>query len=445
MFRLGAVENAEMIPEGMMNRNWRLVTARGVFCLRRILDVDLPTARRNLAVLAALAEDDLPVRPALPAPGGTLVAEAAGHGYCVFPWTDGVHIPGVDLTAQQAGALGALLARLHYALLRATTPPPAPGPPPNALLSPAFTPAPPGSVSPRPAYASGPTPSGLVPTAPHPAPGLAPFHAASAPVASAPMSSGSTPGPPAPAWPPAADKPAASSGPPPLCSTSASQRRPRPAAVEPPEHALARTGHLLDQISSIRSPQTADLTFLVHLRRRIHLLRRYGALRPAHDRPLGPYGWTHGDLRPDNLLWRDAAIAAVIDWDRLAVRPQMEELARAALALFTHEDGAIDLPRVAAFTNGYRSIAPVDERALADSVRRVWWTTMCDNWHLEYYYGHCCGHPHRSGPGALDWWLNACGRAFVRDSRMLDWWTRHWQDVRDAFAGHHPSTRALAA
>ncbi|GLW62014.1 hypothetical protein Arub01_02580 [Actinomadura rubrobrunea] len=338
-----------MIPEGMMNRNWRLVTARGAFHLRRILDVDLRTARRNLAALAALAEDGLPVRPALPAPDGALVVEVGGHGYCAFPWTDGVHVAGTDLAPRQAADLGALVARLHHALLRT---PPAPG--------------------------------------------------------------------------------------------SASARAPRPAAVECPERALARTARLLDHISSLRSPQTADLTFVVHLRRRTHLLRRYGALRPARDRPPGPYGWTHGDLRADNLLWRDRAVVAVLDWDRLAVRPLMEELARAALALFAREDGVIDLPRLAAFTNGYRSIAPVDERALGDAVRRVWWSTMCDHWHLEYYYGHCCGHPHRSGPGALDWWLNACGRAFVRDSRMLDWWTRHWQDVRDAFAGRG-SASPLAA
>lgn len=45
-FGLGAVEHVEVIDAGLMNRNWRATAGRGVFAVKRVLDIDASAARR---------------------------------------------------------------------------------------------------------------------------------------------------------------------------------------------------------------------------------------------------------------------------------------------------------------------------------------------------------------------------------------------------------------
>ncbi|MFI5987436.1 phosphotransferase [Streptomyces sp. NPDC051555] len=117
-FRLGEVRAMRFLAHGLMNRNWRLETSTGAYAVKQITDVPLPEARRNLAVLADLARTGLAVPAPRSAEDGELVAEVAGHGYCVLPWVDGEHVQGTDLTVGQARDLGILLARLHECLHR---------------------------------------------------------------------------------------------------------------------------------------------------------------------------------------------------------------------------------------------------------------------------------------------------------------------------------------
>ncbi|MFJ2578401.1 homoserine kinase [Kitasatospora aureofaciens] len=115
-FGLGEVQACRFLPNGLMNGNWRLETAEGAFALKRIMDVPLPLARRNLAVLAELADAGVPVgRPVVTSSGET-VAEVADRGYCLIPWTEGNHRPGTELTLDQAADLGVLLGQIHRSL-----------------------------------------------------------------------------------------------------------------------------------------------------------------------------------------------------------------------------------------------------------------------------------------------------------------------------------------
>jgi len=115
-FGLGEVQACRFLPDGLMNGNWRLDTAEGAFALKRIMDVPLSLARRNLAVLAGLADTGLPVgRPRVCSAGET-VAEITGRGYCLIPWTEGGHQPGTALTLDQAADLGVMLGQIHRAL-----------------------------------------------------------------------------------------------------------------------------------------------------------------------------------------------------------------------------------------------------------------------------------------------------------------------------------------
>ncbi|MFE7192830.1 phosphotransferase [Kitasatospora sp. NPDC057541] len=115
-FGLGEVRECRFLSDGLMNGNWRLDTAEGSFALKRIMDVPLPLARRNLAVLSALVDDGLPVGRARISSAGDAVVEVAGRGYCLTPWTEGNHQPGTALSIEQAGDLGVLLGRIHRSL-----------------------------------------------------------------------------------------------------------------------------------------------------------------------------------------------------------------------------------------------------------------------------------------------------------------------------------------
>ncbi|MFD5425522.1 phosphotransferase [Streptomyces sp. NPDC127084] len=319
MFGLGEVRDREFLAHGLMNRNWRLETAVGTYAVKEITDVPLPKVRRNLAVLADLARERLPVPAPLPADGGELVAEVGGHGYCILPWVDGEHVQGTDLTLDQVRDLGALLAGLHEGLRR---------------------------------------------HGPGPVPGQAP---------------------------------------------AATVRD----VAEADRAAVALSGRLpTNPVTDFDKAATEAL----HDRR--GLLARHVHARPEGEVPAGPYGWTHGDFQYRNLLRQDGRVVAVLDWDRLGVRPYGEEVARTAQVQFG-VGGVLDLDRVAAFCVGYRSVIDLSEGDLADAVKRLWWKRMTDFWQLEFY---------------LDRQDPAFGEMFLTDEALLNWWTDRFDEVQAAYA-----------
>ena len=115
-YGLGEVRECRFLSDGLMNGNWRLDTAEGSFALKRIMDVSLPLARRNLDVLTALADDGLPVGRALVSSAGDAVVEIEDRGYCLLPWMEGRHLPGTALSVVQAADLGVHLGQIHRSL-----------------------------------------------------------------------------------------------------------------------------------------------------------------------------------------------------------------------------------------------------------------------------------------------------------------------------------------
>lgn len=191
------------------------------------------------------------------------------------------------------------------------------------------------------------------------------------------------------------------------------------AKVTEPDSAVAAADRFLDHIAGIDSPRSFDLMSVRLLEQRKILLNKYGSHRPGDEMPKGPFGWTHGDMQHRNVLWRDGKVAAVLDWDRIGVRPYAEEVARTAQVQFGGEDGRLDLERVAAFAAGYRTVIDLAECDLADAVERLWWKRLTDYWVLEFHYDrddHSCDD--LWGPG----------------ESLLEWWTGHRDEVQDAFA-----------
>lgn len=190
-------------------------------------------------------------------------------------------------------------------------------------------------------------------------------------------------------------------------------------------------------LSKVGDPAAADRTAVVLLERlpaeaaadfgkaaaealheRRDLLARHVGARPLGEVPAGPYGWTHGDFQYRNLIRQGGRVVAVLDWDRLGVRPYGEEVARTAQVQFG-VGGVFDLDRVAAFTTGYRSVIDLPQADLADAVRRLWWKRMTDFWQLEF-------HLDRQDP--------TFGEMFLADEALLHWWTDRAEEVQAAYA-----------
>jgi homoserine kinase type II len=117
-YRLGTVTACRYLPDGLLNRNWRLDTDAGPFALKELDALDPDSARRSLALMASVAADGVPVAAAVPAADGTTVAEIGGHGYYLTPWIDGTHLLGPDMDADTSFHMGAVIGRIHTALAR---------------------------------------------------------------------------------------------------------------------------------------------------------------------------------------------------------------------------------------------------------------------------------------------------------------------------------------
>ncbi|WP_306328495.1 phosphotransferase [Streptomyces venezuelae] len=153
------------------------------------------------------------------------------------------------------------------------------------------------------------------------------------------------------------------------------------------------------------------------LRERRRLLAQHAHHRPP---PAAAGGWVHGDFHPLNLLYRGAEPAAIVDWDRLGVRPRAEEAVRAAAIFFVRPGGELALEKVRAYARAYRRATGSDRAELAAAAHRVWWERLNDFWTLRWRYQL---HDRRADP------------QFPAVSALAVWWTREYEAVRDAFAG----------
>lgn len=190
------------------------------------------------------------------------------------------------------------------------------------------------------------------------------------------------------------------------------------ADVTLPETAVEKALRLSEAVAAKGGGSAFDAAASVALDHRRALITKHADLRPQHTVPESAHAWTHGDFQCRNLLWEGEELAAVLDWDRVGVRPYAEEVARTAQVQFG-VDGVFDLDRVSAFVGGYRSVMPLEVTALVDGVRRLWWKRMTDFWQLEFHYDR----------GDF-----SCDELFTADEALLRWWTDRLDQVEDAFA-----------
>ncbi|GAA1405709.1 phosphotransferase [Kitasatospora putterlickiae] len=322
-YRVGRLLTAEPVAEGLLNRGYRVTTEAGGYFLKCY--VDAATAGREAVdahhrAMGALASLGLPVAPPLPLSGrSATIAAFGGRLFALFPWVDGRHRHGTELTPPRCAELGALLGRLHGAL--------------DEVCAPVAQPSGYRSADPL--------------------------------------------------------------------DSSALARELRGRAREHQPH--------------------GELDALVERRltERLELLTEH-----AHRRPLPgaapPTGWTHGDFHGLNLLHRDDAIAAVLDWDKLGPQPRAEEAVRAATLLFNDRvTGVLDLVRVRHWSQSYRATGAATAEHLAAAAHRVWWERLNDFWMLQWRYQRT---DHRADP------------LYPASAGQLAWWCQEYEQVLDAFA-----------
>ena len=124
----GTPLTCDLVPRGLLNRGWRISTTRGRFFLKQYLSADTADPAiivRQHRATRGLARLGLPAAaPLADADGGT-VTVVDGKGYALFPWIDGRHREGTELSEAQSRRLGALLGLVHTGLARVQPPPPA--------------------------------------------------------------------------------------------------------------------------------------------------------------------------------------------------------------------------------------------------------------------------------------------------------------------------------
>jgi len=143
------------------------------------------------------------------------------------------------------------------------------------------------------------------------------------------------------------------------------------------------------------------------LQEREDLLTRFAAQCPRPGE-VTPAGWCHGDFHDLNLLWLSdiEGVSAVLDWDRLSVRPLASEVVRTATLCF-QKGAELDLDHVSALVTAYRKVTGMQVEALVDAADRLWWERICDVWQLKRHYDQqntSCDHLFRSASALIPWW-----------------------------------------
>ncbi|WP_345482832.1 phosphotransferase [Actinopolymorpha pittospori] len=123
-FGLGSPLRLEPLTTGFMNRSWQATTSAGTFAVKQTLDHSPEQARRQHAVLDALAARGFPAPIPLALPDGDTLLDHACGSFTLTPWMPGVLREGVDLAPAECTAAGHLLGELHHHLAAVLPPEP---------------------------------------------------------------------------------------------------------------------------------------------------------------------------------------------------------------------------------------------------------------------------------------------------------------------------------
>lgn len=113
---LGAIESVERLNTGYLNDNYRLACSAGTYMLKHYRRARAGKVRSEHKIVRGLANRGVPVAcPLHPAPGEDFLSSHR-RPLALFPWVEGEHRTGLQLTEAQSAELGGMLAELHGTL-----------------------------------------------------------------------------------------------------------------------------------------------------------------------------------------------------------------------------------------------------------------------------------------------------------------------------------------
>ncbi|MBQ4553061.1 MAG: phosphotransferase [Clostridia bacterium] len=101
------------------------------------------------------------------------------------------------------------------------------------------------------------------------------------------------------------------------------------------------------------------------------MLRRIAASWTAEAISRQPMALRHEDMTQDNVLFDDAGVTAIIDFDRACYHFALHDIGRAVLSFARTENG-LRYDNVRAFWQGYHEILPLEQGAIVQALRVTW-------------------------------------------------------------------------
>ena len=186
--------------------------------------------------------------------------------------------------------------------------------------------------------------------------------------------------------------------------------------IPEPQDTMAMIERLLGRLRRQASRDAFDELAERRLSELGPLLDRFADQRPsACDTPV--VGYVHGDFHALNLLYDGGEVIAILDWDRLSVRPYTLELVRAGTLFFGHgNERGLDLDRVRVFADAYQKASGIDVQEIRGAVHRMWWERLNDLWMLEWRYlrdDRSCDHLFPGAAALVEWWTQRRGQVLA--------------------------------
>jgi len=127
-----------------------------------------------------------------------------------------------------------------------------------------------------------------------------------------------------------------------------------------------------------------------------------------------PRAIAHEDFSPDNMLFTESGISAILDFDRNQYSYPLHDIGRVLLSLCLHH-GTLCGERIDAFCRGYAEHRPLSAEDLADALRITWCIETI-------------------------WWIRedffTGGKAkIIRFRDEILWVGEHWHELREAVSG----------
>ncbi len=123
-----------------------------------------------------------------------------------------------------------------------------------------------------------------------------------------------------------------------------------------------------------------------------------------------PKGICHEDFAPDNLLFDENGVSAVVDFDRNQYSYLWHDIGRVLLS-FSRNENELDIDKIEAFRSGYSEFLPLTMQNVVDAFKITWCIEVL--WWIQ--------------PGCFI--MDTCKATMYRDEMI--WLTKNWMNLEN--------------